>query len=74
MRRTCFLKHVIEGKIERRILVMGRRGRRRKQLLHDLKEKRACSKLKEEVLARTLYYTGSGTVYRTVRQDYGLNE
>ena len=74
-RRNCLLKHVIEGKIERRIEVMGRRGRRRKQLLHDLKEKRACSKFKEEVLARTLCYTGFGRVYGTVvREGYSLNE
>jgi hypothetical protein len=34
------LKHVIEGKIEGRIEVVGRRGRRRKQLLDDVKKKR----------------------------------
>jgi hypothetical protein len=37
LRRNCLLKHVIEGKIEGRIEVTGRRGRRRKQLLGDLK-------------------------------------
>jgi hypothetical protein len=37
--RNCFLKHIIEGKIEGRIEATGRRGRRRKQLLDDLKEK-----------------------------------
>jgi hypothetical protein len=31
------IKHVIEGKIEGRIEMTGRRGRRRKQLLVDLK-------------------------------------
>jgi hypothetical protein len=36
--RNCFLKHVIEGKIEGRTEVTGIRGRRRKQLLDDLKE------------------------------------
>jgi len=30
LRRYCLLKHVIEGKIEGRIEVTGRRGRRRK--------------------------------------------
>jgi len=30
LRRKCLLKHVIEGKIEGRIEVTGRRGRRRK--------------------------------------------
>jgi hypothetical protein len=40
LHRNCLLKHVIEGKLEGRIEMMGRRGRRRKQLLDDLKEKR----------------------------------
>ena len=33
--RSCLLKHVIEGKMEGRIVVEGRRGRRQKQLLDD---------------------------------------
>jgi hypothetical protein len=33
------LKHIIGGKIEGRVEVTGRRGRRHKQLLDDLKEK-----------------------------------
>jgi hypothetical protein len=36
--RKCLLKYVVEGKIERRIEVTRRRGRRREQLLGDLKE------------------------------------
>jgi hypothetical protein len=40
LRRNCLLKHVIEGTLEGRIEMTGRRGRRRKQLLDDLKEKR----------------------------------
>jgi hypothetical protein len=40
LRRNCLLKHVTEGKIEVRVEVTGRRGRRRKQLLDDLKEKK----------------------------------
>jgi hypothetical protein len=40
MHRIFLLKHVIEGKIWPRIEVMGRQGRRQKQLLGDLKEKR----------------------------------
>jgi len=35
---NCILKQVIEGKIERRIEVMGRQGRRRKQPLGDIRE------------------------------------
>jgi len=38
--RNFFLKLVTAGKIERRIEVAGRRGRRSKELLDDLKEKR----------------------------------
>jgi hypothetical protein len=38
LRRNCLLKHVIEGKLEGRIEMTGRWGRRRKQLLDDLKE------------------------------------
>jgi hypothetical protein len=40
LRRYCLLKHMIEGKLEGRIGMSRRRGRRRKQLLNDLKEKR----------------------------------
>jgi hypothetical protein len=40
LRRNCLLKQVIEGKLEGRMEVTGRRGRRRKQLLYDFKEKR----------------------------------
>jgi hypothetical protein len=44
---------VIEEKLEGRIEMTGRRGRRRKQLLDDLKEKRRYCKFKEEALDRT---------------------
>jgi hypothetical protein len=54
LRRNCLLKHVIEGKIEGRIEVTGRRGRRRKQLLDDVKERRGHRKLTEEALDCTL--------------------
>jgi hypothetical protein len=45
---------MIEGKLEGRIEMTGRRGRRRKQLLDDLKEKRRYWKFKEEAIYRTL--------------------
>jgi hypothetical protein len=38
LRRNCLRKHVIEGKIERKIEVTGRRGRRHKQVLDGFKE------------------------------------
>jgi hypothetical protein len=38
LHRKCILKHVIEGKIQGMIEIKGSVGRRRKQLLDDLKE------------------------------------
>jgi hypothetical protein len=46
---------VIEGEIEGRIDLKGRRGRKHRQLLDDLKEKRRYWKLKEEALDRILW-------------------
>jgi len=40
LRRNCFLQQVIEGKIKGGIEVTGRRGRKRRKLLDDLKERR----------------------------------
>jgi hypothetical protein len=51
---------VIEGKLEGRIKMTGRRGRRRKQLLDDLKENKRYCKLKEEALDRTVWRTRFG--------------
>jgi hypothetical protein len=63
---NCLLKHAIEGKLEGRIEMTGRRRRRRKQLLDDLKEKRSYWKLKEEALDRTLWRTRFGRGYGPV--------
>jgi hypothetical protein len=57
LRRNCFLKHMIEGKLEGRREMTGRGGRRRKQVLDYIKEKRRYWKLKEEALDRTLWRT-----------------
>jgi hypothetical protein len=46
--------------------MMGRRGRRRKQLLDDLKEKTRYWKSKEEALDRTLWRTRFGPGYGPV--------
>jgi hypothetical protein len=40
LRRNCLLLRVIEGKMKGGIEVTGRRGRRRRKLLYDLKEGR----------------------------------
>jgi hypothetical protein len=53
--RNCLLQQVIEGKIKGEMGVTGRRGRRRKKLLDDLKDRRGYSHLKEEALDRTVW-------------------
>jgi hypothetical protein len=52
----------MEGKIEGRIDVTGRRGRRRKQLLDFFKETGVYWELKEEALDRTLWRAVFGRV------------
>jgi len=54
LRRKCLLKQGIEEKIKGKMEVARRRGRRRKNLLDDLKDRRGYSHLKEEVLDRTM--------------------
>ena len=65
-----FMWHMrFEGKLERRLEMMGRLGRRRKQLLNGLKEKSRYWKLKEGAIDRTLWRTHSGRGYgHVVRQ------
>ena len=46
------LKHVIGGKVEGRIEVKARRGRKREQPLDDLKDTRRYRQLKGEALDR----------------------
>jgi hypothetical protein len=58
--RNCPLRQVIERKIKGGIEVTGRRGRRRRKLLDELKERRGYSHLKEEVLDRTMWRTRFG--------------
>ena len=68
MRRNCLLKQAIERKIKVGIEVTERRGRRRRKLLDDIKERRGYSHLKEEALDRTMWRArfrkGSGPVIR----------
>ena len=68
LRRNCLQQRVIEGKIKR-IEVTARRGRRRKKLLDDLKERREYSHLKEEAVDRTMWRAGFGRGFgHVVRQ------
>jgi len=66
------LKEIFKGGIE----VTGRRGRRRRKLLDDLKERRGNSHLKEEALDRTMWRArfgrGFGPVVRQTAE--GMNE
>ena len=66
LRRNCLTKHVIEGKIKRRIEMKGLRGRRREQLLNGRKERRGYWKLKEEAPDRALWRTRFRRQYRIV--------
>jgi hypothetical protein len=70
LRRNCLLQQFIEGKIKGGIEATGRRGRRRRKLLDDLKERRGYSHLKEEALDRTMWRAhfgrGFGPVVRQI--------
>jgi hypothetical protein len=54
LRRNRLTKHIIEGKIEEMMEVAGKRGRRSKHLLNDLKKTIVYRKLKAEALDRTV--------------------
>ena len=72
LRRNCLLKQVIEGKIKGEMDVARRRGRRRKKLLDDLKDRRGYSHMKEEALGRTMWRHhfggGFGPVVRQITE------
>jgi hypothetical protein len=64
LRRKCLLQRVTEGKVQGGIEVTGRKGRRRRKLLVDLKERRGYSHLKEEALDRNMWRARFGPVVR----------
>jgi hypothetical protein len=66
LRRNCLLQWVIEGTIKDGIEVTGGRGRRRRKLLDDLKERRGYSHLKEEALDRTMWRAHFGRGFAPV--------
>ena len=74
LRRNCLLKQVIEGKIKGEMEVTRRRGRGRgrKKLLDDLKDRRGYYHLKEEALDRTMWRNrfgrGVGPVVRQITE------
>jgi hypothetical protein len=73
--RNCLLRQVIEGKIKGGIEVTGRRGKRHRKLLDDLKERRGYSHLKEQALDRTMWRVQFGRGFEpVVRQTTKMNE
>jgi hypothetical protein len=66
LRRNCLLQQVTEGKIKGWIEVTGRRERRSRKLLDDLKERRGYSHLKEEALDRTMWRARFGRSFGPV--------
>ena len=75
LRRNCLLQQVIEGKVKGQIEVTRRRGRRRKKLLDDLKDRRGYCQLKEEAVDRTVwtacFVRGFGPVVRQTTEGKG---
>jgi hypothetical protein len=55
--RNCLINHVIEGKIDGRLRVRRRGGRRSKQIFDELKGEKLQCKLKEEALDHTVCRT-----------------
>ena len=75
LRRNCLPKQVTEGKIKGEMEVTRRRGRRRKKLLDDLKDRREYSHLKEEALDRKCVEASFWRTLWTCRQiKYWMNE
>jgi len=69
-RRNCLLKQVIEGKIKGEMEETRRRGRRRRELLDDLKDRSGYPHLKEEALDGTMWRNPFGRGFEpVVRQN-----
>jgi len=69
MCRDCILQNVIRGKIEGEIEVTGRRGRRRKQILDNVKEMRGYRRMKGRSIrsysVENLFWTRLWTCLKT---------
>jgi hypothetical protein len=73
LHRNCISKHIIEGKIKGGVEVMGRQGRRHKQLINDIKETRVYGKLRGSARSDSV----ENSLYKrlwTCKRDYGLND
>ena len=67
--RKCLIQLVIEGKIKEGIQVTGRRGRIRRKLLDDLKERREYTYLVEEALDRIMWRARFGRGFGPVARQ-----
>ena len=67
--RNCLIQRDIEGKIQGGLEVTGRRGRRRRKLLGDFKERRGYCHFKEEVLDRTRWIARFGRGFGPVKRQ-----
>jgi hypothetical protein len=63
---TAFYNRLLKERYKGGIEVTGRRGRRRRKLLNDLKERRGYSHLKEEALDRTVWRARFGRGFGSV--------
>jgi hypothetical protein len=68
LRRNCLLRQANKWKIKGRIKVTGRRGRRHRKVLGDLKERSGYSHLKKEGLDRTMWWAHFGTGFVTCHE------
>jgi hypothetical protein len=69
LRRNCLLQRVTEEKTQGWIEVTERQGRRRRNLLDDLKERRGYSHLKEGALDRTMWRARFGRGFGPVARQ-----
>ena len=65
LRWNCFIRQVIEGKMEEK----KRRGRRRKQILDGLKEESISWKMEEKALDCTFWRTRCGRGYEPIARQ-----
>jgi len=69
LRRNCLLQLVIEGKKKRELGVTGRRGRRSRKLLDNLKYRRGYCHLKEDVIDNTNWRARFGRGFGPVERQ-----
>jgi hypothetical protein len=74
LNKNCLPKHVIEAEIEGRLEVTGREGRRRKQLLGDLKETSGYWKLKGEAPDRSMENCLWKRLWSCRKSDFGMSD